>query len=230
MTGIPKLLAVRPAPTPLLAFALLCGLTTIGCKKDPPPPPEKPAVAVPTPAKPVPAKPAPLGERMPVGPKQVVVPGQGITAMRFGATVETLERHMQAPCDVKTESRCLYIKQAIEFSLDKGVMVRAKVYGRDRLVPGMPDKAFGTFHGGMAPDIVFGLHRHIVQEEFGKPERSETVGEGTKLGLVARDFYPGLVLEYDKIENGNTVLAAMEVVPVAAPTAPGSGGAAAKAP
>src|SRR5688572_26228170 len=127
MTGIPKLLAVRPAPTPLLAFALLCGLTTISCKKDPPPPPEKPAVAVPTPAKPVPAKPAPLGERMPVGPKQVVVPGQGITAMRFGATVETLERHMQAPCDVKTESRCLYIKQAIEFSLDKGVMVRAKV-------------------------------------------------------------------------------------------------------
>lgn len=163
------------------------------------------------------AKPAPLGERIPVGPRQIVLPGHGITAIRFGATVETIERHMKAPCDVKTETRCLYVKQAIDFTLDKGVLVRAKVHLRDRLVPGYPERAFGTFYGGMQPDILLGLHRHIVHEEFGKPESSEQVGTGEKLGLVARDFYPGVILEFDKIDNGNVVLAAMEVFPADVP-------------
>jgi len=150
----------------------------------------------------------------------MVVPGKGITAMRFGATVETIERHMQAPCDVKTETRCLYIEQAIDFTLDKGVLVRAKVYRRDRPVPGVPDRTFGTFHGGMAPAIVMGLHRHIVHEEFGAPDRSEAVDAPTGLGLAARDFYAGLTLEYDKIANGNTVLSAMEVFAADSPAVP----------
>jgi len=161
----------------------------------------------------------------------MVVPGQGITAIRFGATVETIERHMKAPCDVKSETRCVYVKQAVDFTLEKGVLVRAKVHLRDRPVPDVPGQTFGTFYGGMRPDILLGLHRHVVHEEFGKPERSETVGSGAELGLVARDFYPGVTLEYDKIKNGNTVLAAMEVFPAAvapAPGAPASAGSVAK--
>jgi hypothetical protein len=170
------------------------------------------------------AKPAPLGERVPVGPRQIVLPGHGITAIRFGATVETIERHMKAPCDVKTETRCLYVKQAIDFTLEKGALARAKVHLRDRLVPGYPERAFGTFYGGMQPDILLGLHRHIVHEELGKPESSEEVGSGEKLGLVARDFYPGVILEFDKIDNGNIVLAAMEVFPADVPMDPGRKG------
>jgi len=132
---------------------------------------------------------------------------------------------MQEPCEVKTESRCLYVKQAVDFTLEQGVFVRAKVHLRERPVPGFPDRTFGIFYGGMVPDIMLGLHRHVVQEEFGKPERTETVGDGSALGLVARDFYPGVTLEYDKLANGNTVLAAMEVFP--APAA-GTGGASSK--
>lgn len=211
-----------PAPVlPVVALALAASMLS-GCQQCSPTEREQPAAqvtakaaasAAPARSTAPPAKPAPLGERVPVGPKQIVLPGHGITAIRFGATVETIERHMQAPCDEKTETRCLYIKQAIDFTLDKGVLMRAKVHLRDRLVPGHPDKAFGTFYGGMQPDILLGLHRHIVHEEFGEPERSEQVGSGKNLGLVARDFYPGVILEYDKIENGNTVLAAMEVFP-----------------
>jgi len=214
--------------------ALLLGLfaAVSGCKKRTPPAPEKVTAATSaSPASsakaPTPTPPAPKVPLRPVGPRQIVLPGQGITAIRFGATVETIERHMQEPCEVKTESRCLYVKQAVDFSLDKGVLVRAKVHLRDRPVPGLADRTFGIFYGGMVPDILLGLHRHIVHEEFGKPERSETVGDGNAPGLVARDFYPGVTLEYDKLANGNTVLAAMEVFP--APTA-GTGGASGKAP
>ena len=60
------------------------------------------------------------------------------------------------------------------------------------------------------PRVVFFLHEHIVEEEYGKPERKEPLSGPD--GQVRRAFYPGLVLEYDKIENGNTILAAMEVV------------------
>lgn len=150
----------------------------------------------------------------------MVVPGRGITAIRFGATKATIERHMQAPCDLETESRCLYIKQAIDFTLEKGVLVRAKVERRDRPVPGVPDQVFGTFHGGMAPAVMMGLHRHIVHEEFGPPDRTEAVQAPLGLGLVQRDFYAGLTLEYDKIANGNVILAAMEVFPAESPAVP----------
>lgn len=201
---------------------LLCGLVsgTAGCKKKGPPAPEKP-VASASPAPVVSSTPSarPRGETRPAGPRQVVLPGQGITAIRFGATIETIERHMRAACDIrvgdpKAVSRCVYVKQAVDFSMEKGELVRAKVHLRDRLVPGYPDQAFGAFYGGMKPDILLGLHRHVVHEELGKPERSETVGDGKSLGLVARDYYPGVTLEYDLIDNGNTVLAAMEVYPI----------------
>ena len=44
---------------------------------------------------------------------------------------------MQAPCDVKTELRCLYVDQAIDFSLEKGALVRRIV------VTGRRDTASG---------------------------------------------------------------------------------------
>lgn len=219
--------AARAALGVAMLFAFTGALS--GCQQCSPSAAQKPSGQTPAPAASAPprasavpsvipqAKPAPLGERIPVGPRQIVLPGHGITAIRFGATVETIERHMQAPCDVKTETRCLYVKQAIDFTLDKGVLVRAKVHLRDRLVPGYPERAFGTFYGGMQPDILLGLHRHIVHEELGNPESSEQVSSGDKLGLVARDFYPGVTLEFDKIDNGNIVLAAMDVFPADVP-------------
>jgi hypothetical protein len=211
-----------------VSLALLLGLLPLGalflatgCKKRSPPAPERPtASAPPVPSATPPVPRGPVGNIKPVGPRQVVVPGKGITAIRFGATTETIERHMQAPCDVKTETRCLYVMQALDFTLEKGVLVRARAERRDRPVPGAPDRAFGTFYGGMAPDITMGLHRHIVHEEFGQPERSEAFSPSAGLGLTHRDFYSGLTLEYDRISNGNEVLSAMEVFPAENPATP----------
>ncbi len=155
------------------------------------------------------------GHRRPVGPRLVVQPGKGLGAILFGATRETIERQMQAPCDIQTKTRCAYIKQAVDFTLEDGVLVRAKAHLRDRPVPGTGGKQrFGTFRGGMRPRIMLGLHRHVVLEEYGEPRRKETISlPKSETGTVARHFYDGLILEYDRIENGNIVLAAFEVFP-----------------
>ena len=215
--------SAQSPPIRAACLALFLGLLplTSSCKKRSPPAPARPSASAPPAASATPiAVRGPVGSTQPVGPRQAIVPGKGITAIRFGATPETIQRHMQAPCDVKTETRCLYVKQAIDFTLEKGVLVRAKAERRDRPVPGVPDQAFGTFYGGMAPDITMGLHRHIVHEEFGPPDRSEAFSPSTGLGLMHRDFYAGLTLEYDRISNGNEVLSAMEVFPADNPAQP----------
>jgi hypothetical protein len=170
------------------------------------------------------APPAALGHRVAIGPSLIVVPGRGLGAIRFGATVETVERHMAAPCDLKTESRCLYVRHAVDFTLKEGVVVGMKAEMRDRPVKNGPtsgDKAFGSFNGAVPPEIMMGLHRHVVIEEFGEPDKKEPVESPPELGLVDRHFYDGLIFEYDKIQNGSVVLAAIQVIP--SKTAPPSG-------
>jgi hypothetical protein len=162
------------------------------------------------------AQPLTLGHRYPVGPALVLVPGKGAGAIRFGATVETIERHMESPCDSKTNERCLYVRQAIEFFLKDGVLSRIKAHRRDRQVPHPPpkgDQYFGSLRGIVQPKIMMGLHRHIVVEEFGAPQKEEAVTTPGSDGLVDKHFYDGIIFEYDKIENGNVVLAGIELYP-----------------
>lgn len=164
-----------------------------------------------------------LGHRFPVGPRLVFLPGKGVSAIRFGATVETIERHMEAPCDKKTEDRCLYVRAAVEFFLKDGALERIKGHRRDRDVMSPPDggeKYFGSLRGIVQPKIMLGLHRHIVLEEFGEPKKKEPVSPPGPGGLVDRHYYDGINFEYDKIENGNTVLAAIEVYPTDTPYSP----------
>lgn len=151
---------------------------------------------------------------MAVGPELVVVPGVGLSAIRFGATFDTLERQMTAKCEVRTETRCTFVDQAVDFTMKDGVVVGMKVNRRGRAVPGIPGRLFGFFKGFAPPQVQLGLHRHIVHEELGlKLERSEDV-KGPD-GLVAREYYPGLVIEYDQLPNGNVVAGAFEVLRVA---------------
>lgn len=163
-----------------------------------------------------PARPLALGHRFPVGPRLVFVPGKGVGAIRFGATVETIERHMEGPCDQKTEERCLYVRQALEFFLKDGELVRIRAHRRDHRVDGAPEKGdqyFGSLRGVLPPKVMMGLHRHVVVEEYGKPDKKEPINPPGPDGQVERHFYDGVILEYDKIENGNTVLGAIEIYP-----------------
>jgi len=154
-----------------------------------------------------------LGKRMPVGPRLVVQPGRGLSAIFFGATRQTIERHMQAPCDVATETRCGYVDAAVEFTLEGGVLSKVEVVARDRPVPGKPGAFYGTFRGILPPRVALGLHQHIVVEEYGKPDRQEDLELKAPTGPIARAYYDGLALEYERIENGNTVLAGMVITP-----------------
>lgn len=197
-------------------FMVLC-FATIGCsKKDEAPPAPAPAPSATAEQKSPPPVPLVKGHQYPIGPRLVFVPGKGVGAIRFGATVETIERHMEAPCDQKTPERCLYVRQAVEFFLKDGVLVRLESHRRDRKVDGAPpdkDQYFGSVRGILPPKIMMGLHEHVVIEEYGEPDKKESIEPPGPDGLVARHYYDGVILEYDKIENGNTVLASIEIVP-----------------
>ncbi len=192
-------------------------------KPDPPQVEEKAEVEKSPKAEETTEKPAPiLGHRFPVGPPLVFLPGKGVGAIRFGATVETIERHMQAPCDKKTEDRCLYVRAAVEFFLEDGVVKRIKAHRRDRKVTDPPadgEKFYGSLSGLVQPRIMMLLHRHVVLEEFGEPKKKEEISPPGSDGLVERHFYDGINLEYDKIENGNVVLSGIEIYPSETPYA-----------
>ena len=149
-----------------------------------------------------------------LGPELIVVPGKGMSAIRFGTNFDTLARHMEAPCDVRSETRCVYVDRAVDFGMKDGVVASMKIYRRDRLVPDVPGKRyFGSFHGAVPPSILPGLHRHVVEQEFGKAKSVTPIDPPSAEGLVERHFYDGLVFEYDRLDNGNVVLATIEVVP-----------------
>lgn len=166
-----------------------------------------------------------LGHPHPVGPPLLLAAGESLGPIRAGTNLETLARHMEGPCDLRSEQRCIYVKQAVELTLDDGIVVGIKVHRRDRLVPGSPSEEehrfFGTFNGGMQPKLMLGLHQHIVLEEYGEPLKKEPLSGNN--GEVERHVYEGIVFEYDRIDNGNTVLSAMELVLPAPPPGPGSG-------
>lgn len=221
LSSLPQLL------TGGFVFAVCAGVLGLsGCtekdKKPPPSPKAQSEEEAPAKQEDKPAQ-LSLGHRFPVGPRLVFLPGKGVSAIRFGATVETIERHMEAPCDKKTEDRCLYVRAAVEFFLTDGKLTRIKGHRRDRAVNDPPEngeKYFGSLRGIVQPNIMLGLHRHVVLEEFGEPKKKEAFSPPGPDGLVDRHFYEGIQLEYDKIENGNTVLAAIEIYPSETPYSP----------
>lgn len=153
------------------------------------------------------------GDITPVGPELLIIPGKGVSAVRFGTNLENLQRHMGAPCDILSETRCAYVKQAAEFTLTDGIVSGMKFHRRGRLVadpkPG-GERYYGSFNGGMQPRIMFGLFRHIMIEERGEPLKIEPLSGND--GQVERHSYDGVIFEYDQVANGNVILSGIEVV------------------
>ena len=137
--------------------------------------------------------------------------GQGVGPIRIGATVATIERLMEAPCEVKTAEVCRYIKRAVEFHLDKqGITERIVIHRKDR--PAGLDaqgraQAYGFFNGGIPPGVGLGMVPKAVLEILGKPLSSERVTGKNENNTLDRDTYPGgMVLEYDEYTNGKVML------------------------
>jgi hypothetical protein len=167
-----------------------------------------------------------LARRYPAGPRLAIMPGEGIGPIRFGATVATVERLMEAKCDVVTERLCRYVKRAVEFELKDGVVVGMMVHRVDRPAgndaSGIP-VTYGVFNGFIPPDkqhnrpleVMFGMHVPGVKEGMGPPRKVEAAPPGNPNGTVEIHYYDGAILEYDRVPEARVpVLGGIRIVQV----------------
>jgi hypothetical protein len=146
------------------------------------------------------------------------LPGKGIGTIRMGATVATIERHMQAKCDELSETRCRYIGRAVDFELKDGVTQSIYISRVDRVAGGVDKdgyaRTYGVFNGVILPDLMLGMTPQAIREVLGKPLRSEKAPPSPH-GTEQIDAYPGMLLEYDRIaETGLLALGAVKIVPM----------------
>lgn len=138
-----------------------------------------------------------------------IVAGQGVGAIRLGANLATVERLMEAPCDEKTPTLCRYVARAVEFRFgDSGKLERIVAHRQGRKVG---DKTYGLFNGAIPPDLMFGMIPTAIQQYLGPPERVIESNEGASPEAAYQHVYKGLVLEYDKLPTGRTVLGAARI-------------------
>jgi hypothetical protein len=156
------------------------------------------------------------GWPIPGGPRLAILAGKGIGPIRFGATVKTVQRHMQAKCDELTAKVCRYVARAVEFELEDGVVVAARAHRTYRLAGGTDQdgyrREYGVFNGAVPPDVRFGMHIAGVQMTIGKPTRVEQVNDPV-FGTRELHYYPGMILEFDQLPNAPLVLGGVRVVP-----------------
>ncbi|HET9959112.1 MAG TPA: hypothetical protein VFQ61_31695 [Polyangiaceae bacterium] len=215
------------------AFRLLClSLAVLACESKGPPKPApaaasaSPSVSAASRSQPAVIATAPRRAAGPMGPRLALLPGQGVGAIRIGATVPTIERLLGMACELKTESSCRYIDLALEFTLENGATTAIRAYR-----PGRPagknaaglESEYGYFNGAIPPDLMFGMLPQAIQEHLGQPQRVERRDVVGPADAVETHYYDGIVLEYDRIANGNLVLGSAQVVKGSgAPSDPGA--------
>lgn len=143
------------------------------------------------------------------GPRLAVVAGQGVGAIRLGASVATVERLMELPCDEKTPTLCRYHARAVEFQFDAEGKLRRIVAHRQARKAGAA--TYGLFNGAIPPDLMFGMIPAAIQQHLGPPERVVEGNEGAAPEAFQQHVYKGMVLEYDKISTGRTVLGGVRI-------------------
>lgn len=145
------------------------------------------------------------------GPAMPILPGQGIGPIRFGATKATIERLMGVPCDDATETLCRYVGRAVDFKLTGGAVTEIRVSRKGREAKRAPDGSiieYGFYSGALLPDLYFGMRPDALQEQLGKPQKTEKIEPPGPDGFALREVYDGITLEYDLWSNGNLVLGA----------------------
>jgi len=145
--------------------------------------------------------------QVPLPPTLGIFPGKGVGAIRFGATVETIERLMSNKCEERTETLCGYTARAIDFHLDGGVVDEIRIHGDERRHSDNPEDTYGIFNGRFEGGAALGMYAQFVQESLGKPSKVEKVESNGRFPTVERHYYDKFVLEYDTLENKNVVLA-----------------------
>lgn len=149
--------------------------------------------------------------RVPVGPTLTILPGEGLGPIRFGANLKTIQRLMEADCTELSEHDgkqwCRYQPNAVDFGLDDKGLVEIHVHGMEReFVPGKGlgvDNIYGIFRGSFVNKAQLGMYPQYASQ--GEPLRVEKVEPG-RFPTVEKHYHENMVLEYDKLKNGNVVL------------------------
>jgi hypothetical protein len=187
-------------------------LLLIGCRRGEDP---SPAASASASAPPPPPPSAPWAAARPTGPRFAILAGKGVGPIRKGATVATLERHMQAKCEQLTPKACSYFRHGIEFQLDENaVMTRLHIHRPGRRAGSTEagaDVQWGAFNGAIPPDLVFGMLPKAVQEHLGPPKKAAPADGKAFDGTVEQHFYEGMVLEYERMPSGALVLAGIRI-------------------
>jgi hypothetical protein len=151
----------------------------------------------------------------PSGPMLAIEAGKGVGAIRIGATVATVERLMNKRCEVLTDEVCRYVTRGVDFHLIGGIVnwIHVQRAGRPagNDATGEPVE-FGFFNGAIPPDIRLGMVPSAVQEYVGPPERIEPAPQPNPATLVASDYYPGMVVEYDRFTNGKIIMGGVRIM------------------
>jgi hypothetical protein len=149
----------------------------------------------------------------PSGPVFAIEPGKGFGPVRFGATVQTIERLMQSKCEQLTDTLCRYFAAGIEYQLTDGVVSGMAVFREGRSVTGIPGKTWGLTRLVLPPDIVPRVVLSYVHSVMGKPESWQQIKAGAPDRTVLRETYPGLIFEYDRSEfSAELVLGCIRVL------------------
>ena len=211
--------------TATLLVPVVLGL--VGCRSKT----EQKSAAVATPSASSKRLPAPQRRSwgMPSGPVLEVLPGRGVGPIRIGATVQTIERLMELPCDVSTPEVCRYIGRGVEFLLENGVTKTIHVHRAGR--PAGKDKTgqdaeYGFFNGIISPDLQLGMIPSAIQEYLGQPKEVQSRAvQGAALDVEVHR-YDGMRIEYDRLPNGNLVMGGILIMKEPVPSAPTSASAA----
>lgn len=203
----------------LVLFSAVAAGGALGCRSKAKPKPESeaaPAASARPILKSLEPKPPPSSKHWapPSGPMLAVLAGKGVGPIRLGATTKTIERLMELPCEVKSETVCRYLARGVEFSLDQGVTKSIHVHRAGR--PAGKDASgkeleYGFFRGAIPPDLQLGMIPSAIQEHLGPPkkvDRREVAGPALNVEV---HHYDGLLVEYDRIENGNLVMGGIVV-------------------
>lgn len=160
---------------------------------------------------------------IPVGPRLLLEPGKGAGPVRFGATLETVERQMQMKCQLVSPTFCGITTAAIDFVLTDGTVSEIRVHRIQR--PSTPDRngdprVYGVFNGKLIKNLSPGVFKGVVIEALGQPTRVDTISEPNAFGTFEIAHYPGMSLEFDRLKNDNNVLGGIILRPFDAPLPP----------
>lgn len=147
-----------------------------------------------------------------MGTPMPILPGQGIGPIRFGATRQTIERLMGAPCDDANEQHCLYVARAVDFKLTDGAATEIRVSRKGREAKKNAAGQileYGFYNGALLPDLYLGMQPGAIQEYLGAPKKVEKIEPMGADGFAERHSYDGATFEYDAWSNGKLVLGAV---------------------